>query len=83
MTKSDFGPPDYREMIPPIIHENYGKWRYHTIPKPGVLKHFSESGAVLTSVRMASPRLVSTDWVRDVCDIADEYCDGVSESDSK
>ncbi len=76
MPKTDFGPPDYREMIPPIVAENYGKWRYHTIPQPGVLKHFSESGVVLTSVRVASPRLVSTDFVREICDIADAYCDG-------
>jgi sulfite reductase beta subunit len=76
MAKTDFGPPDYREMIPPIVRDNYGKWTYHTIPQPGVLKHVSTSGAVLTSVRVASPRLVSTDFVRDICGIADKYCDG-------
>ncbi len=76
MSKSDFGPPDYREMIPPVVRENYGQWRYHTIPRPGVLRHVSQSGAVLTSVRAASPRLVSTDYVREICDIADKYCGG-------
>ena len=76
MPKTDFGPPDYREMIPPIVRENYGKWRYHTIPQPGVLQHFSESGAVLTTVRVASPRLVSTAFVREICGIADKYCGG-------
>ena len=76
MPRTDFGPPDYREMIPPIVRRNYGTWKYHTIPSPGVLKHFGESGDVLTSVRVASPRLVSTDFVRDICAIADKYCDG-------
>ena len=76
MTRTDFGPPNYRDMIPPIIRDNYGQWRSHTIPRPGVLRHVSESGAVLHSVRVASPRLVSTDWVRDVCDLADRYCGG-------
>ncbi len=76
MARTDFGPPDYREMIPPIIQQNYGKWKSHTIPRPGVLRHVSESGAVLTSVRIASPRLVSTDFVREICEIADRHCDG-------
>jgi len=76
MAKTDYGPPDYRELIPPIIKANYGKWQYHEIPRPGVLRHVSESGAVLHSVRMASPRLVSSDFVREISDIADKYCDG-------
>ncbi len=76
MARTDFGPPDYREMVPPIIKENYGDWKYHTVPRPGVLRHVSNSGAVLHSVRVASPRLVSSEWVRDICDIAEKYCDG-------
>jgi sulfite reductase beta subunit len=63
-------------MVPPIIKENYGDWKYHTVPRPGVLKHVSHSGAVLHSVRVASPRLVSSDWIYDICDIAEKYCDG-------
>ena len=76
MAKTDFGPPDYRELIPPIIKKNYGKWSYHTIPAPGVLKHVSEDGAVLHSVRVASPRLVSSEFILNISDIADTYCDG-------
>ena len=76
MARTDFGPPDYREMIPPLIKENYGEWDYHSITRPGVLKHVSKSGAVLHSVRVASPRLVSSDWIRDICDIAEKYCGG-------
>jgi len=76
MSKTDFGPPDYRELIPPVIKENYGRWQYHTIPRAGVVKHVSDTGAVINSVRVASPRLVSSDFIRAICDIADKYCDG-------
>lgn len=76
MAKTDFGPPDYHELIPPVVRENYGQWSYHTIPAPGVLKHVSENGAVLHSVRVASPRLVSSAFLLDICDIADKYCNG-------
>lgn len=76
MARTDFGPPDFRELIPPVIKENYGNWKYHTVPRPGVLKHVSNTGAVLHSVRVASPRLVSSDFIRDISDIAEKYCDG-------
>jgi sulfite reductase beta subunit len=63
-------------MLPPVVADNYGKWKYHENPLPGVLKHVSETGAVLYSVRVASPRLVSTDFILELCDIADKYCQG-------
>ena len=76
MAKTDFGPPDYRTMIPPVIAKNYGKWQYHEIPQPGVLRHVGESGDVLYSVRIASARLVSTEFIKELCDLAEEYCGG-------
>lgn len=76
MARTDFGPPDYRALMPPIIKENYGKWKYHTVPRPGVLKHVSRTGVVLHTVRVASPRLVSSEFIRDICDIAEKHCDG-------
>lgn len=76
MARTDFGPPDFRELIPPIIKENYGNWKYHTVPRPGVLKHVSHTGAVMHSVRVASPRLVSSEFIRNISDIAEKYCDG-------
>ncbi|MDR1604939.1 MAG: dissimilatory-type sulfite reductase subunit beta [Gracilibacteraceae bacterium] len=75
MAKTDKGPPDYRQFLPPIIKENYGKWKYHEHVKPGVLKHVGETGE-LYSIRVGSPRLVSVDFIRDICDLADEFCDG-------
>ncbi len=76
MPKTDLGPPNYQEFLPPVIKENYGSWKYHEIVKPGVLKHIANSGAVLYSVRVGSPRLLSIDKVLEYCDIADKYCGG-------
>lgn len=76
MSKTDIGPPLYRDMLPPVIAKNYGKWKYHEILKPGVLVHVAESGDELYTVRCGSPRLVSTDYIRDLADVAEKYCDG-------
>lgn len=76
MAKLDIGPPDYRKNLPPVITKNYGQWKYHDYVKPGVLRHVAKSGDVLYSIRAGSPRLVSIDFIRDVCDLADTYCNG-------
>ncbi|MBC7104922.1 MAG: sulfite reductase, dissimilatory-type beta subunit, partial [Firmicutes bacterium] len=76
MAKTDIGPPHYSQMLPPIIKENYGKWKYHEILRPGVLKHVSETGAELYTVRAGSPRLLAIDTIREICNLADKYCDG-------
>jgi dissimilatory sulfite reductase beta subunit len=73
---TDIGPPSYEKFLPPVIKENYGKWKYHEILEPGVLVHVSDSGAKVFSVRGGSPRLVTTDFVKELCDIADKFCDG-------
>ena len=73
---TDIGPPHYSKMLPPIIKENYGKWKYHEIPKQGVLVHTSETGAKLYSVRMASPRILSVQTINWICDLADKYSGG-------
>lgn len=75
-TRTDFGPPYFKDMLPPVIQRNYGQWKYHERLAPGLLVHVAESGERLWTVRAGSPRLVSTDWIRDVCDLADAYCDG-------
>jgi len=73
---TDIGPPKFDKFLPPIIKQNYGKWKYHEILEPGVLVHVSESGAKVFSVRGGSPRLVTTDFVKELCDVADKFCDG-------
>ena len=73
---TDIGPPKFDKFLPPVIKDNYGKWKYHEILEPGVLVHVSESGAKVFSVRGGSGRLVTTDFIKDVCGLADKFCDG-------
>jgi len=75
-TRTDFGPPNFREMLPPVIEKNYGQWKFHERLQPGLLRHVADSGDEIYTVRVGSPRLVSTDWIKDMCDIADQYCGG-------
>jgi sulfite reductase beta subunit len=74
--QTDIGPPNYEQFLPPVIKKNYGKWKYHEVLEPGVMVHVAESGDKVWTVRGASPRLLSTDSIRDMLDIADKYCDG-------
>jgi sulfite reductase beta subunit len=74
--RTDYGPPHYENFLPPIIKQNYGKWKYHEIVKPGVMVHVGESGDKLFTVRAGSPRLLSTVTIRKFADLAEKYCDG-------
>ncbi len=74
--KTDIGPPHYEQFLPQVIKDNYGKWKYHENPRPGVLVHVGESGDKLYSVRAATARLISIESIRLFADIADEFCDG-------
>jgi len=74
--KTDIGPPHYQKYLPPMVKQNYGKWRYHEILKPGVMVHVGESGDKLYTVRAGSPRLLSIQTIREFCDLADKYCGG-------
>ncbi len=73
---TDIGPPHFEKFLPPVIKKNYGKWKSHGIPRPGVLVHTAESGDKIWSVRAATPRLASIETLRLFCDLADEFCDG-------
>ncbi len=73
---TDIGPPHYEKFLPPIIKENYGKWKYHERMGPGVLAHVSETGAKLYSVRCGSPRLLSIQSIRFFAEMADKYSKG-------
>jgi sulfite reductase beta subunit len=70
------GPFNYKEGLHPVVVKNYGQWKYHEQPQPGVLKHVAESGDVLWTVRAGTPRQDSVDFVRRLCDVADKYADG-------
>jgi sulfite reductase beta subunit len=73
---TDIGPPHYSKFLPPMIKENYGKWKYHEVLRPGVLLHVGETGDKLYSVRVGSPRILATDSIRKFADLAEKYCDG-------
>ncbi len=74
--KTDIGPPHFKQFLPPVIQKNYGKWKEHEILNPGLMVHTGESGDKIWSVRVASPRILSTETIYDMCDIADKYCNG-------
>ncbi len=73
---TDIGPRKYDEFYPPFIAKNKGKWLYHEIVEPGVLMHAAESGDKVYTVRCGTARLMSITHIREMCDIADKYCDG-------
>ncbi len=73
---TDIGPPHYAQFFPPVIKKNYGKWKSHEIIEPGVIKYTSETGDVVYAVRCATPRLATTDYIREICEIAEKYCEG-------
>ncbi len=73
--QTDIGPPHYSKFLPPVIEKNYGKWKYHEEHSAGVMVHVGESGDKLFTVRVASPRILATQSIRDICEIADKYCD--------
>lgn len=74
--RTDIGPPHYKDFLPPVIQKNYGNWKYHEVINPGVMVHVSNSGDKIWTVRVASPRLLSTDTIREMADIAEKYCGG-------
>lgn len=74
--KTDIGPPHYKDFLPPVIQKNYGDWSHHEILNPGVMVHVANGGDKIWSVRVASPRLLSTDTIREMADIAERYCGG-------
>lgn len=73
---TDIGPRHYWQYFPPVIQKNYGKWAYHEVLEPGVLVHVSETGDKVYTVRVGGIRLMSVEFLREICDIADKYCDG-------
>jgi len=74
---TDIGPPKYDEMWPEIVRANYGTWKTHLILEPGVIKHVSETGAELYSVRCAGTRLMTTLFLEDIYVREEERMQGI------
>ncbi len=73
---TDIGPRKFDEFYPPIIAKNKGKWLYHEILEPGILVHVAEGGDEVYTVRCGGARLMSTDLIREICEISEKHCDG-------
>ncbi|MCC8193253.1 MAG: dissimilatory-type sulfite reductase subunit beta [Deltaproteobacteria bacterium] len=73
---SDIGPRKYDEFYPPFIAKNKGNWEYHEILEPGLLMHVAKNGDRVYTLRVGAARLMSVTHIREICDIADTYCDG-------
>jgi sulfite reductase beta subunit len=73
---TDLGPRHFWQYFPPVIQNNYGKWKYHEILEPGILVHVSETGDEVYTIRVGGCRFMSVEHVREMCEIADKFCDG-------
>ncbi len=74
--QTDVGPPHYSKFLPPVIAKNYGDWKYHEEIDGGTMVHVANSGDKIWTVRVASPRIMSTVTIRELLDLADKYTGG-------
>jgi len=70
------GVPDPMPYMHPVMKRNYGQWKYHERPRPGVLRHVSNSGESVWTVRAGTQRQMDLYTIRKLCDIADEFAEG-------
>ena len=70
------GVPDNKQYMHPVLLKNYGQWKYHDRPRPGVLHHVAHSGDQVWSVRAGTQRQMDVGTIRLLCDIADKYAEG-------
>ena len=70
------GVPDNKQFLHPMLAKNYGNWKYHDRPRPGVLHHVSHSGDEVWTVRAGTQRQMDVYTIRKLCDIADKYAEG-------
>ena len=70
------GAPDPKPYMHPTMVKNYGKWIYHSHPKPGVLFHEAESGDKIWTVKAGTQRQMDGYTIRKLADIADQFADG-------
>src|SRR4030066_184268 len=73
---TESGVPDNKPYLHPLLAKNYGQWKYHDRPRPGVLHHVAKSGDEVWSVRAGTQRQMDVYTIRKLCDIADKYAEG-------
>jgi sulfite reductase beta subunit len=70
------GVPDNKPHLHPTLLKNYGNWKYHDRPRPGVLHHVSHTGEEIWTVRAGTQRQMDVYTIRKLCDIADKFAEG-------
>jgi sulfite reductase beta subunit len=75
-TPIESGVPDNKQYLHPLMLKNYGNWKYHDRPRPGVLHHVSHTGDEIWTVRAGTQRQMDCYTIRKLCDIADTYAEG-------
>ena len=60
----------------PVMRKNFGQWKYHEHPRPGVLRHVAYSGDEIWTVKAGTQRILDVFTLRKLCDIGDKYADG-------
>ncbi|TRZ98896.1 MAG: dissimilatory-type sulfite reductase subunit beta, partial [Rhodocyclaceae bacterium] len=70
------GVPDNKPFLHPKFIANYGNWKYHDRPRPGVLHHVSHTGDQVWTVRAGTQRQMDHYTIRKLCDIADKFAEG-------
>ena len=70
------GVPDNKPHLHPKFIKNYGNWKNHDRPRPGVLHHVSHTGDEVWSVRAGTQRQMDVFTIRKLCDIADKFAEG-------
>ena len=70
------GCPDAFQYMHPTMRRNFGQWKYHEHPRPGVLGHVAYSGEEIWTVRCGTQRILDVFTLRKLCDIGDEHADG-------
>jgi sulfite reductase beta subunit len=70
------GVPDNKQFLHPLMLKNYGQWKYHDRPRPGVLHHVAHSGDELWTVKAGTQRQMDVYTIRKLCDIIDKFGEG-------
>lgn len=70
------GVPEMEPYLHPVLKKNYGDWKYHDRPRPGVLRHVANSGDEIWTVRAGTPRQMDVGMIRQLMDICDNFAEG-------
>ena len=70
------GAPDGFQYMHPTMRRNFGLWKYHDRPRPGVLRHVAHSGDEIYTIRVGTARILDVYTLREITRIANELGDG-------